>query len=111
MHHEFDTQASNGGFIAGVLCGAALGAALGVLLAPKAGSETRRQLAASSGRLRDGANRTYHRATEGVNHLMSRGREAVDRGREAYGRTREGSTTTPAEAFDDTFGKPSFPTA
>ncbi len=55
---RFDGQ---GRFLAGVLCGAAVGAALGVMFAPRAGAETRRQLAESSGRLRETANRTYTR--------------------------------------------------
>ena len=80
MNNEFDyASTSQGGFLAGVLCGAAVGAALGVMFAPRAGAETRRQLAESSGRLRETANRTYGQASEGVSQLVSRGREAVDK--------------------------------
>ena len=58
MHQDFETRSTGVGFITGVLCGAAVGATLGVLLAPRSGAETRRQLAESSGRLREGG--TWH---------------------------------------------------
>ena len=81
MNNDFDSRSTNpGGFLAGLLCGAAVGAALGVVFAPRSGAETRQQLAESTERLRETANRTYGKASEGVSQLVSRGREAVDRG-------------------------------
>ena len=99
---DYQGQSTSVGFITGMLCGAAVGATLGVLLAPRAGAETRRQLAESSGRLREGA-------SEGVNTLISRGRDAMERGRSAFERTRE-TATAAADTYADTFGKPSVPT-
>lgn len=105
MNHDFESRSNGqGGFLAGLLCGAAVGAALGVVFAPRAGAETRRQLAESTGKLRDTANRTYHQASDGVSHLVARGRDAVDRGREAFDRTREKATATATETYTDTFG-------
>ena len=93
MNNDFESRStSQGGFLAGLLCGAAVGAALGVVFAPRSGAETRQQLADSTGRLRETANRTYTQASEGVSQLVSRGREAVDRGREAFDRTRDKAT-------------------
>jgi gas vesicle protein len=109
MHQDFESRSTNLGFITGILCGAAVGATLGVLLAPRAGAETRRQLAESGGRLREGAGRTYAQATEGVNTLLARGRDAMERGRSAFERTRE-TASAQAEPYADTFGKPSVPT-
>ena len=115
MQNDFDPRtAGPGSFVAGLLFGAAVGAALGVVLAPRSGAETRRQLAASGERIREEANRTYSRASQGVNQLVSRGREAIDRGREAFDRTRETASETMAsatETFDETFPKSPYPTA
>jgi len=112
MNNDFDyASGSQGRFLAGVLCGAAVGAALGVMFAPRAGAETRRQLAESSNRLRETANRTYSQASEGVNQIVSRGREAVDKGRAAGDRTLEKATTAGSESYSETFGNSPYPTA
>ena len=58
MDNDFDYASGQARFLLGVICGAAVGAALGVMFAPRAGAETRRQLAESGGRLRETANRT-----------------------------------------------------
>src|SRR4051812_18178383 len=66
---DYDTrynQASGGGFVSGLLFGAAVGAALGVIFAPRAGTDTRRQIAESGKNLREGAMRTYEQAREGA---------------------------------------------
>jgi len=103
MNNDFDSRSTGqGGFLAGLLCGAAVGAALGVMFAPRPGAETRRQLAESTGRLRETANRTYTDATDGLSHLASRGREAVDKGRAAFDRTREKATPAATETYADT---------
>ena len=93
-------ESSTGGFVAGLLCGAAIGAALGMAFAPKSGAEIRRQLADSTSKLKYQASRSYERASEGVNTLASRGRDAVSRGRDAFNRTRENATgETPTGAM------------
>ena len=69
----------------GLLAGTVLGAGLGMLFAPKSGSELRSQLGSSiadgTGRLRDVADQTYSQASEKVNQIVDRGREAYDRAR------------------------------
>lgn len=88
---DFDTRYNQpgGGFVTGLLFGAAVGAALGVIFAPRAGADTRRQIAESGKSVRDGALRTYEQAREGANAAVSKARSAYDRGREAFDRTRK----------------------
>jgi len=83
---EADGYARGSGneFMLGVLCGAAVGAAVGLLLAPRAGSELRTQLADSAERFSKKAADTYSRASDVVNDLVGRGREAAERGREKF---------------------------
>lgn len=97
---DFDTRYSQpgGGFLTGLLFGAAVGAALGVIFAPRAGADTRRQIAQSGTRLRDGAMRTYEQARDAGNAAVSKARDAYDRGREAFDRTRRDVQTTVDEA-------------
>lgn len=56
----------------GLLTGVAVGATLGILLAPDKGSETRRKLAGSAGKLTD---TIRQRAEEGLDDLTSTVRE------------------------------------
>jgi gas vesicle protein len=88
-----------GSFIFGMLCGAAIGAAIGLMFAPRAGAETRAQLAKQTerlrrnameqaDRLRQRAGDMYGTASEAINDVVSRGREAFDVGREAFQRSR-----------------------
>jgi len=103
-----EQESGGSGFIFGMLCGAAIGAAIGLMFAPRAGAETRAQLADQTERLRRNAmeqadrlrQRTgdmYGTASEAINDMVSRGREAVDVGREAFQRSRPndaGGTTS-----------------
>ena len=87
--HEADVYAGaerrhGGDFMMGLLCGAAVGAAVGLLLAPRAGSELRNQLAGSAERWGRQAADTYSRASEAVSDFVDRGREAARRGRDKY---------------------------
>jgi gas vesicle protein len=93
---DFDTRYSQpgGGFLTGLLFGAAVGAALGVIFAPRAGADTRRQIAQSGGRLREGAMRTYEQARDAGGAAFSKARDAYDRGREAFDRTRRDVQST-----------------
>ena len=88
-----------GTFMVGMLCGAAIGAAIGLMFAPKPGAEMRQQLAAQTDRFRrratEQADRLRRRATdaytgasETINDVVARGREALDVGREAFQRAR-----------------------
>src|ERR687892_2054928 len=89
-HYEEDT--GGGGFILGLLCGTALGAAIGLMFAPKAGSEFRQRLYESTGDIRKKAYETYDQASEQVNNMVTKGRQAVDRGREAFDSARQSAS-------------------
>ena len=90
-HYEEET--SGGGFLIGLLCGAALGAAIGLMFAPRSGSEIRQTLYDSTGDIRRKAQEKYDQATEQVNNIVSKGREAVDRGREAFDSARQAASS------------------
>ena len=86
---HYEEEAGGGGFLIGLLCGTALGAAIGLMFAPKVGSEFRQRLYESTGDIRRKAYETYDQASEQVNNMVSKGREAVDRGREAFDSARQ----------------------
>ena len=90
-HYEEET--GGGGFLIGLLCGTALGAAIGMMFAPKAGSEFRQRLYESTGDIRRKAYETYDQASEQVNNMVSKGRQAVDRGREAFDNARQSAAS------------------
>ncbi len=94
--HNYETGSIGQGssFVAGLLWGAAVGAALGLVFAPQAGAETRRTLAESGQKLREGARRKFDEASEGVSNAVAQGRQAMDRGRDAFERTRSELTDT-----------------
>ena len=86
-----------GGFMMGLLTGTVLGAGLGMLLAPKAGSELRGQIAeqarnignqaAEQARhLGNQASDQYRRASETAGGWAERGRDAVNQARDAVSR-------------------------
>lgn len=95
MKDELDLTDTGGGtsgaFVLGLLCGAALGAAAGLLLAPKTGSEMRRQVADSADEWRRKATAAYDSASSSINDMMARGREAIQVGKDAFQRTRPGN--------------------
>ena len=106
-HYEEET--GGGGFVLGLLCGAALGAAIGLMFAPKAGSEFRQRLYDSTGDIRRRAYETYDQATEQVNNIVSKGKQAVDRGREAFDSARQSAAgqTTGGNGSTSEFGNQS----
>jgi gas vesicle protein len=67
-------------FTVGLLCGVAMGAALGVLLAPKAGSATRRDLAQSAEGLRQSGQDIYDSAAETAAAVSDTVSDLADRG-------------------------------
>jgi len=94
MAYEYDRierEDGGGSFLMGLLAGTVLGAGLGMLFAPKAGSETRKQLSEQATRLRSTAGDTYHQATEKISQASEKVSQIVDRGREAYDRARTAS--------------------
>ena len=86
---HYEEEPGGGGFMIGLLCGAALGAAIGLMFAPKAGSEVSQRIYDSTGDLRRKAYETYGQASEQVNNMVNKGRQAVDRGREAFDSARQ----------------------
>jgi gas vesicle protein len=111
---DFDTRYSQpgGGFVSGLLFGAAVGAALGVIFAPRAGADTRRQLASSGSRIREGAMRTYEQARDAGSAAVSKARDAYDRGRDAFDRTRRDVQDTvedAASSASDTMSSGAYP--
>ncbi len=90
--HYDEEESGGGGFLIGLLCGTALGAAIGLMFAPKAGSEFRQRIYESTGDIRRKAYETYGQASEQVNHMVEKGRQAVDRGREAFEHARQSAT-------------------
>lgn len=103
---HYEEESGGGGFVIGLLCGAALGAAFGLMFAPKAGSEIRQQLYDSTGDLRRKAKETYGQATEQVNTVVAKGRQAVERGKEAFENARQSASgQTGGNGATDTFGQ------
>jgi gas vesicle protein len=86
---HYEEESGGGGFLIGLLCGTALGAAIGLMFAPKAGSEFRQRIYDSTGDIRRKAYETYGQASEQVNTMVEKGRQAVDRGREAFESARQ----------------------
>jgi hypothetical protein len=80
-YDRFEKEEGGGSFLMGLLAGTVLGAGLGMLFAPKAGNELRSALGEQAGRLRTTANDAYGQATDRVNQIVDRGREAYDRAR------------------------------
>jgi len=96
-YDRFEREEGGGSFLMGLLAGTVLGAGLGMLFAPKSGSELRSQLGSSiadgTGRLRDVADQTYNQASEKVNQIVDRGREAYDRARSGVNQMASQGTT------------------
>ncbi len=82
----YDNSSSTGAFFTGLFAGAIIGAGLGLWFAPKTGAEMREQI---TGTARD----LGQRATQTMNDLADRGKEAMDRGREAFDRARSAVTS------------------
>ena len=102
---HYEEESGGGGFLIGLLCGTALGAAIGLMFAPKAGSEFRQKIYDSTGDIRRKAYETYGQASEQVNTMVEKGRQAVDRGREAFESARQAASTQGGNGTD--FGAPS----
>jgi len=84
-YDRFEREDGGGSFLMGLLAGTVLGAGLGMLFAPRAGSELRKQVGEQAGKLRSTAGGAYSTATERVNQIVDRGRDAYDRARTGSG--------------------------
>lgn len=106
---HYEEEAGGGGFLIGLLCGTALGAAIGLMFAPKAGSEFRQRLYESTGDIRRKATETYDQASEQVNNMVTKGRQAMDRGREAFENARQSAAGQGGNGTTSEFGSTSTP--
>jgi gas vesicle protein len=86
---HYEEESGGGGFLIGLLCGTALGAAVALMFAPKAGSELRQRLYEQTDDIRKKAYETYDQATEQVNTVATKARQAVERGKEAFDTARQ----------------------
>jgi gas vesicle protein len=89
MYEPQYEEDSGGGFLLGLLCGTALGAAVGLMFAPRAGSELRQTIFESTDDIRRKASDAYGQASEQVNNMVSKGKQAMDRGAEAFDSARQ----------------------
>jgi len=78
-----------GGFMMGLLTGAVIGAGLGMLLAPRAGSEMRGQVAEQARNFGTKASEQYRRASETASEWAERGKDVVNQAREGFTRGAE----------------------
>lgn len=107
-----DRNDRNGGatFLIGFIAGSMLGAGLALLFAPRAGDETRRDVAERAQRVRERAREGLGSASERVTHFAERGKAmyqtAAEKAREAAQAVREGrdpNAVAPPPAADETF--------
>ena len=86
-----DNDSNSGGF-GWFLAGLGIGALVGVLYAPKAGKETRDDIAAAALDARDRANQLYNQGIEQAGQYVQQGKqtaqEYADRGKEYYDKGR-----------------------
>lgn len=93
------TSTGIGTFAVGLLAGVAIGAAIALLYAPKPGAEMRQSLAdqtewlrrragEQAGRVREQASHLYSGASETLNTVVERGREAINSGKQAFQKSR-----------------------
>jgi gas vesicle protein len=109
MSHD-DANGRNSGatFLIGFIAGSMLGAGLALLFAPKAGDETRREVAEQAQRVRDKAREGLGSASERVTQFAERGKAivqtAAEKAREAAQAVREGRDPNAVAAGpDETF--------
>jgi len=95
MQDYRDDSSGFGTFAIGLALGAAVGAALPVLYAPKPGAQMRQDLAEQTEwlrlraaeqaeRVRQQASQMYSGASETINTMVDRGRDALEVGKEAF---------------------------
>jgi gas vesicle protein len=101
---HYEEESGGGSFLIGLLCGTALGAAIALMFAPKAGSELRQTLYDSTGELRKKAYETYGQASEQVNNMVAKGKQAVDRGKEAFENARQSASGSAGNGGANEFG-------
>jgi gas vesicle protein len=110
MSYDDSSGRSGGGFLVGFIAGSMIGAGLALLFAPKAGDQTRREVAEQAQRVREKAREGLGTASDRVSQFAERGKAmyqtAADKAREAAQAVREGREpqVAPPPAADETFG-------
>jgi gas vesicle protein len=110
MSYDDSSGRSGGGFLVGFIAGSMIGAGLALLFAPKAGDQTRREVAEQAQRVREKAREGLGTASDRVAQFAERGKAmyqtAADKAREAAQAVREGRDpqVAPPPAADETFG-------
>ena len=105
MAYEYDTlerEDRGSAFLTGLFAGTVLGAGLGLLFAPKTGRELRTQLSDQSGKLQRSASDGYRNASDKVNRMVERGRDAYTRARGAVGGTSQEAGRRGSELAEET---------
>ena len=75
-NHDRDDRESGGAFLLGFIAGSLLGAGLALVLAPRTGTEMRREVADRAQKLGKRAAEQYEAASDRVADLSERGRDA-----------------------------------
>ena len=97
-HDRYENEGGSG-FMMGLLTGTVIGAGIGMLLAPRAGSDLRGQVAEQAKSFGTKATEQWSKASEAATGWAEKGREVVNQAREAVNRGAEeargyvGSTT------------------
>src|SRR2546425_979719 len=83
------------GFVVGAVGGGGggRGAGLALLRAPAPGTDPRRKLGDVARKVRDGATDKFGSVKDGLDHLKSDAKSAIDGGREAYRQSRQTSSS------------------
>ncbi len=92
-------KSGGSGFLSGLVWGSMVGAAIGLLMAPRAGDETRVLLREKTNELRDRAQQTAEETRTKATELQERSRSLVQENRERLARTAEAVKRSAQEAW------------
>jgi len=87
-----------GSALTGFVIGALVGAGVALLMAPAAGSDTRRRLRQTAQRLKEQAGHKIEEAQTTIGEIREDAKSALDAGRETYSRNRQQRNPTPTES-------------
>jgi gas vesicle protein len=97
-----EDSTGNGTFLLGALAGALVGAGVALLMAPKSGAQTREDLSAGYGSVRDAAARRYRDLADRANAKLGELEQKVDQ----YSSGRPSSTSGTSADTSSTAGYP-----
>ena len=87
-----------GSGLTGFVMGALVGAGVALLMAPAAGSDTRRRLRQTAQRWKEQAGHKLEEAQTTIGEIRDDAKSALDAGREAYSRNRQQRNPTPTDS-------------